>query len=174
MALPCCCIFLFLISCLLFSEAQQSSFRPKAFVLPVSKDPSTLQYITLINQRTPLVPVNLTLDLGGQLLWVDCDQGYVSSSYKPARCGSALCSLAKSKSCRTVCYSTPKPGCNNNTCQLLPDNSVTQTIWGLRDLGQDVVSIQSTDGRLVKVPNLPLSCVPTSLLKGLAKGVTAF
>ncbi|CAN0886837.1 Probable aspartic proteinase GIP2 [Linum grandiflorum] len=149
MALPCCCIFLFLISCLLFSEAQQSSFRPKAFVLPVSKDPSTLQYITLINQRTPLVPVNLTLDLGGQLLWVDCDQGYVSSSYKPARCGSALCSLAKSKSCRT-------------------------TIWGLRDLGQDVVSIQSTDGRLVKVPNLPLSCVPTSLLKGLAKGVTAF
>ncbi|CAN1768266.1 Probable aspartic proteinase GIP2 [Linum perenne] len=156
-------------SCLLiFSIAvtsqAQPSFRPKALVLPVSKDPSTLQYIAQINQRTPLVPVKLTVDLGGQYLWVDCEQGYVSSSYKPARCRSAQCSLANS----------PKPGCNNNTCGLLPGNTVTETGTS-GELGQDVVSIQSTDGskpgQFVKVPNLIFTCGSTFLLDGLADGV---
>ncbi|CAN1768270.1 Probable aspartic proteinase GIP2 [Linum perenne] len=154
-------------SCLLiFSIAvtsqAQPSFRPKALVLPVSKDPSTLQYIAQINQRTPLVPVKLTVDLGGQYLWVDCEQGYVSSSYKPARCRSAQCSLANSKSC------------NNNTCGLLPGNTVTETGTS-GELGQDVVSIQSTDGskpgQFVKVPNLIFTCGSTFLLDGLADGV---
>ncbi|CAI0466341.1 unnamed protein product [Linum tenue] len=120
-----------LISCILFccliavSEAEaQPSFRPKALILPVTKDPSTLQYLTQINQRTPLVPVKLALDLGGQYLWVDCEQGYVSSSYKPAPCGSAQCSLANSKSCTIACLPSPRPGCNNNTCGLMPENTV--------------------------------------------------
>ncbi|ESR33068.1 hypothetical protein CICLE_v100071812mg, partial [Citrus x clementina] len=39
----------------------KTSFRPKALVLPVTKDGSTLQYLTQIKQRTPLVPVKLTL-----------------------------------------------------------------------------------------------------------------
>ncbi|CAN0886887.1 Probable aspartic proteinase GIP2 [Linum grandiflorum] len=175
MALPCSssCIYL-LFSCLLLTCQAQSSFRPKALVLPVSKDPSTLQYIAQINQRTPLVPVKLTVDLGGQYLWVDCEQGYVSSSYKPARCRSAQCSLANSKSCITECYSSPKPGCNNNTCGLMPDNTVTRTGTS-GDLGQDVLSIQSTDGsnpgRVAKVSNLLFTCGSTFLLEGLAKGV---
>ncbi|CAL1396915.1 unnamed protein product [Linum trigynum] len=168
-----------LISCILFcfiiavSEAQPS-FRPKALILPVTKDPSTLQYLTQINQRTPLVPVKLTLDLGGQYLWVDCEQGYVSSSYKPAPCRSAQCSLANSKSCTTECFSSPRPGCNNNTCGLMPDNTVTRTGTS-GDLGQDVVTIQSTDGsnpgQIVKVPNFLFTCGATFLLDGLAKGV---
>ncbi|CAI0559776.1 unnamed protein product [Linum tenue] len=169
-----------LISCILFfflsiaPSQSQPSFRPKALILPVTKDPSTLQYLTQINQRTPLVPVKLTLDLGGQYLWVDCEQGYVSSSYKPARCRSAQCSLANSKSCTTECFSSPKPGCNNNTCGLLPGNTVTQTATS-GDLGQDVVSIQSTTGsnpgQIVKVPNFLFTCGSTFLLEGLAKGV---
>ncbi|KAK3019839.1 hypothetical protein RJ639_004084 [Escallonia herrerae] len=74
----------------------QASFRPKALVLSVTKDSSTLRYLTRINQRTPLVPVSLTLDLGGQFLWVDCEKDYVSSTYRPARCRSAQCNLAGS------------------------------------------------------------------------------
>ncbi|CAN0886879.1 Probable aspartic proteinase GIP2 [Linum grandiflorum] len=163
------CIFLVLISCLLFSSAK-SSFRPKSLVLPVTKDQTTLQYISQINQRTPLVPLNLTLDLGGKNLWVDCEQGYVSSSYKPSRCRSAQCSLAKSRTCTTECNSTPRPGCYNNTCDLLPDNTVTRTV-SVGQLGQDVVYIQSTDGKVAKVPNFLLSC-GTNLAEGLAKGVT--
>ncbi|KAG2727419.1 hypothetical protein I3760_01G157000 [Carya illinoinensis] len=153
----------------------QTSFRPKALVLPVSKDPSSLQYLTQLNQRTPLVPVKLTLDLGGQFLWVDCDQGYVSSTYKPARCRSAQCSLAKAKasSCGQ-CISARKPGCNNNTCYLYPDNTVTRTATS-GELAQDVVSIQSTDGsnpgRGVSVPKFLFDCGATFILEGLASGV---
>ncbi|GAB4843453.1 GLC7-interacting protein 2 [Ancistrocladus abbreviatus] len=157
----------------LITTTSAASFRPKALVLPVSKDAATLQYTTKINQRTPLVPVPVTLDLGGQFLWVDCDQGYVSSTYRPARCGSAQCSLAASKACGT-CNSAPKPGCNNNTCGLTPDNTVTHTATG-GELASDVVSIQSTDGsnpgQTVTVPNFLFVCGSTSLLEGLASGV---
>ncbi|ONI28626.1 hypothetical protein PRUPE_1G152100 [Prunus persica] len=156
------------------SLAKAASFRPKALVLPVTKDPSTLQYLTTLSQRTPLVPIKLTVDLGGQYLWVDCEEGYVSSTYKPARCNSAQCSLSNSKACTTECYSSPKPGCNNNTCSLSPDNTVTRTGTS-GDLGQDIVSLQSTDGftpgRVVSVPNLLFTCGSTFLLDGLANGV---
>ncbi|PQQ07634.1 basic 7S globulin [Prunus yedoensis var. nudiflora] len=143
------------------SLAKAASFRPKALVLPVTKDPSTRQYITTFSQRTPLVPIKLTVDLGGQYLWVDCEQGYVSSTYKPARLYD-----------RVLLF--PKPGCNNNTCSLSPDNTVTRTGTS-GDLGQDIVSLQSTDGftpgRVVSVPNLLFTCGSTFLLNGLANGV---
>ncbi|CAK9137180.1 unnamed protein product [Ilex paraguariensis] len=165
-------LLLFSLLCISFSVAEPS-FRPKALVLPVSKDASTLQYITQINQRTPLVPVSVTLDLGGQDLWVDCDQGYVSSTYRPARCRSAQCSLAKSTSC-SECFSTPRPGCNNNTCGLFPGNTVTR-IATSGDLGSDVVSIKSTDGknpgRTVSESQFLFVCGSTFLLEGLASGV---
>ncbi|CAI9104271.1 OLC1v1002907C1 [Oldenlandia corymbosa var. corymbosa] len=167
---------LFLMLCFLISPslAKTHSLRPKALVLPVTKDSSTGQYITQISQRTPLVPLNLTLDLGGQSLWVDCDQGYVSSSYNPVKCGSAQCSLAKSQSCSETCFNGPKPGCNNNTCSLFPYNSLTQTST-IGELAQDVLSLQSTDGfnpgKHVSSPQVMFTCGATFLLEGLAKGV---
>lgn len=81
------CLILF--SSLIFNIAitpslAKTSFKPKALVLPVAKDSSTLQYITTIKQRTPLVPIKLTIDLGGQSLWVNCDEGqYISSTCLP-------------------------------------------------------------------------------------------
>ena len=57
----------------------QPSFRPRALVAPVRKDTSTLQYVTRLHQRTPLVPISLVLDVGGQFLWVDCESNYTSS-----------------------------------------------------------------------------------------------
>ncbi|XP_059625840.1 probable aspartic proteinase GIP2 [Cornus florida] len=168
-------IQILLLSSLLFISLSnaQTSFRPKALVLPVSKDPSTLQYLTKINQRTPLVPVSLVVDIGGQFLWVDCENNYVSSSYRPARCGSAQCSLARASGCGD-CYNGPKPGCNNNTCGVSPDNSITRTATG-GEIAEDVVSVASTDGsnpgRAVTVSRFIFSCAPTFLLEGLASGV---
>ncbi|XP_060672030.1 probable aspartic proteinase GIP2 [Ziziphus jujuba] len=173
--------FSFLLFCsLLFpilspSIASTTSSRTKALVLPVTKDSATLQYLTHISQRTPLVPVKLTLDLGGQFLWVDCDQDYVSSTYKPAICDSAPCNLAQSKSCSESCFSDrPKPGCYNNTCSLFPDNSVTKT-GTIGQFGQDIVSVQSTDGsnlgKMVSVSNFLFTCGSTFLLEGLANDV---
>ncbi|KAM1195393.1 hypothetical protein ACFX2J_021885 [Malus domestica] len=111
------------------SLAKTASFRPKALVLPVVKDSSTLQYLTTFSQRTPFVPIKLTVDLGGY---------------------------------------------NNNTCALSPGNTITRTTTS-SDLGQDTVSLQSTDGsnpgRLVSVPNLLFIYGPIFLLEGLASGV---
>lgn len=93
-----CYFHFFLLSALLliyFSDAQRS-FGPKALVLPVTKDAKTLQYVTTINQRTPLVPVKLVVDLGSRFTWVACDDVYISSSYRTTQCGSAQCKLAKS------------------------------------------------------------------------------
>ncbi|XP_010481702.1 PREDICTED: basic 7S globulin-like [Camelina sativa] len=166
-------IVLFLFSLSSSSAAKtSSSFRPKALILPVTKDRSTLQYKTVINQRTPLVPASLVFDLGGRELWVDCDKGYVSTTYRSPRCHSAVCSRAGSTSCGT-CFSPPSPGCSNNTCGAIPDNSVSG--WAASgEFAIDVVSIQSTNGSnpgpFVKIPNLIFGCGSTSLLKGLAKG----
>ncbi|KAK8525024.1 hypothetical protein V6N13_016017 [Hibiscus sabdariffa] len=151
----------------------QASFRPKALVLSVSKDGSTNQYITQIKQRTPLVPVKLTLDLGAESLWVDCDQTYVSSTYKPARCNSGQCNLARSKSCGS-CFDGPKPGCNNNTCSLFPANNFNNAATS-GEVAQDVVSVQSTDGKssgeVVSTPKFLFTCGSAFLLDGLASGV---
>ncbi|KAI3913552.1 hypothetical protein MKX01_022133 [Papaver californicum] len=165
--------FLFL-SLSSLSTSQPTSFKPKALVLPITKDASTLQYLTHINQRTPLVPINVVVDLGAGFLWVDCDQGYVSSTYKPARCGSAQCLLAgKSPSCGT-CFSPPSPGCNSNTCGLFPGNTITDSST-VGELASDVVSLQSTNGSNpgadVTIKKFIFNCAPASLLQGLAKGV---
>uniref|UniRef100_M4EP06 Peptidase A1 domain-containing protein n=1 Tax=Brassica campestris TaxID=3711 RepID=M4EP06_BRACM len=165
-------LLLLLIISLSSSSFAQPSFRPKALVLPVTKDQTTLQYTTVINQRTPLVPASVVFDLGGRNLWVDCDRGYVSSTYRSPRCRSAVCSRAGSDGC-SQCFSPPRPGCNNNTCSGTPDNTVTRTATS-GEIATDVVSIQSTNGsnpgRIVQIPDLVFVCGATFLLQGLASG----
>ncbi|KAL1216566.1 putative aspartic proteinase GIP2 [Cardamine amara subsp. amara] len=162
-----------LLLCILsLSSSAQPSFRPKALILPLTKDQTTLQYTTAISQRTPLVSASVVFDLGGQFLWVDCDKNYVSTTYTSPRCRSAVCSRAVSSGC-SECFSPPRPGCNNHTCSSFPDNSVTGTATS-GEVGLDVVSIQSTNGsnpgRVVKIPNLIFVCGSKFLLKGLARG----
>ena len=81
----------------------KTSFRPRVLVLPIAKDSSPLQHLTTIMQRNPLVRVKLTLDLGSQFLWVDFEQGFVSSTSKPVSCDSTQCTIARSKSCYMDC-----------------------------------------------------------------------
>lgn len=165
---------LFFICCLLFitSLTAQAPTPPKGIILSVTKDPSTLQYITEIKQRTPLVPVKLAVDLGGKFLWVNCDEGYTTSSYLPSLCNSASCSLSKSTSCLTECYSPSRPGCTNNTCTLFPENhyaplSTTGT------LGSDVLSVQSAfGGPPVTISKFLFVCGSTNIVDKLSSGVT--
>ncbi|KAH7857995.1 hypothetical protein Vadar_018735 [Vaccinium darrowii] len=155
----------------------KASFHPHALLLPVQKDPSTLLYVTQLNLGTPLASEKLTLDLGGQFLWVDCEKGYSSTTYRPARCGSAKCSLAGADTC-LECFSTSRPGCSNNTCELFPENTVISAATN-GDLGSDVVSIQSTNGfnlgGIVYVPHFLFVCAPKFLLKAIHRtGVVFF
>ncbi|KAJ4767729.1 Eukaryotic aspartyl protease family protein [Rhynchospora pubera] len=165
---------LLLLSILYLSLPISFSLKTNALVSPTAKDPATLQYFTRVYQRTPFVNLNVVLDLGGRYLWVDCDKGYVSSTYRPVRCRSAECSLANANGCGD-CFSKARPGCNNNTCGVSPENPFIRTSTG-GELATDVFSLPSTDGYkpgpAAKDPQFIFSCGPTFLLKGLANGTS--
>ncbi|XP_016481247.2 putative aspartic proteinase GIP2 [Nicotiana tabacum] len=166
---------LFLSLLLLFSlSTAKTPPRPRAFFLPVTKDAATKQYVTVIRQRTPLVPIKLTVDLGQRFMWVDCENGYVSSTYEPVPCGSIPCKRSLSGACVESCLDPPSPGCNNNTCSHIPYNPFIRTSTG-GELAEDIVSLQSTDGsnpgNFISKPGVVFDCAPKSLLEGLAKGV---
>ncbi|KAK9086689.1 hypothetical protein Syun_029083 [Stephania yunnanensis] len=76
---------------------------PKALLLQVTKDPSTLQYLTRFTQRTHPKLINVVVNLGGRYLWVECDKGYVSSSYRPVLYRSASCALAENNDIYCSC-----------------------------------------------------------------------
>ncbi|PHT93014.1 hypothetical protein T459_00896 [Capsicum annuum] len=155
------------------TSLSKSNFQPKTLFLLVKKDPSSLQYITKIHQRTPLVPLKLAIHIGGESLWVDCENGYKSSTYNPARCNSRQCSLARSTSCGN-CYgnNTTRPGCNNNACYnvVTSPNSYTDG-----EIADDVLSIQSINGSIpgpiATVPNFIFSCAASNLTQNLGKNV---
>ncbi|GMN31383.1 hypothetical protein TIFTF001_044570 [Ficus carica] len=159
--------FLLFFSLLVFSSTAQTSFRPKALVLRITKDNSTLQYTTHVAQRTPHVPVKLTLDLGGEYLWVDCEQGYVSSTFKPLPCNSTKC--------RGRLYDGSRACMANDTiCMESPYNPIA-SIGTTDKIAYDVLSIQSTDGsnpgKVVSVPKFNFACASTLYLQELASGV---
>lgn len=167
--------FFFILFLFLFTSSS-IALKPKTtqLLLPVTKDSATLQYITEIQQRTPPISVKLTIDLGGSVLWVDCEPAYYdSSSYEPSKCGSLECSLAHSKTCMKECNSQ-RPGCYNNTCIRLATNSINQ-FTDSGQFGGDLISIQSTNGfnpvSFVSIPNTLFSCSSHSLLADLANDV---
>ncbi|KAM7462692.1 hypothetical protein LguiA_030813 [Lonicera macranthoides] len=163
---------LLIFSLLISTSLAQPSFRPKGLLYPAIKDPTTLQYYTNFYLGTPRTYLDLTIDLGGTFLWTDCDQ-FNSSTYRPARCGSAQCSLARSNGCGT-CNGPSRPGCSSNVCGLFPDNTVTHTATS-GDLGSDYVEVRSQDGKnpgpMVSVSNFLFTCGSTFLLDGLAPDV---
>ena len=154
------CLVFLLLSCLLsFSSAS----HPHALLLPVKKDPSTLQYVTSISQRTPL---NLVVDLGSRFLWLDCDSPSTSSRTRhPVLCHAPQCSLIQ----------TPF-GCSDNTstCSVLLDNPYSFGTTGT--LSTDATAFRSTNGYnpgpIVRAADFIFTCASTSLLKGLARGAS--
>ncbi|XP_002517173.3 probable aspartic proteinase GIP2 [Ricinus communis] len=165
-------LFSFLVS-LPLSIAQASS-KPKALILPVNKDATTLQYVTHLNIGTPLAKKDFVVDLGGAHLWMDCDDGsYVSSTFRQSLCGSAPCSVAKA-TCTGGCVpGHHKSGCSNETCYVLSTN----TIQGRLEVGvvsRDIIALQSTDGAksgsLVSIPDYIFACANAWDLKSLASG----
>ncbi|MCD9561254.1 hypothetical protein HAX54_020258 [Datura stramonium] len=164
--------FLFIISTCL----AEINFRPKTLFLAVKKDPSTLQYITEIHQRTPLVPLKLALHLGSENLWVDCETGFKSSTYKPARCGSRQCNLARSTACGDCRNeNNSRPGCNNDPCYNIVSNPAMNTFYSGGKIAEDVLTIQSINGSypgpVVTVPKFIFNCSPSYLTQNLGKDV---
>ncbi|KAK6803845.1 hypothetical protein RDI58_001629 [Solanum bulbocastanum] len=56
---------------------------------------------------------------------MDCENDYISSSYKNVPCGSRPCKLSGSQGCYgSSCPVPPRPGCNNYTCSHIPYNPI--------------------------------------------------
>ncbi|XP_059291729.1 probable aspartic proteinase GIP2 [Lycium ferocissimum] len=172
------CTFLFFLLFISSISIAKKSLRHYPLLLPVFKDEITGQYLTQIYQRTPLVPVKVTVDLGGRFLWVDCENDYISSSYKNVPCGSTPCKLSGSQGCygssRPI---PPRPGCNNHTCSHIPYNPINSTSTD-GELAQDIMALWSTNYNDSKIGHLlssasgvMFSCCEDFLLQELAYGV---
>ncbi|KAI3882341.1 hypothetical protein MKX03_018569 [Papaver bracteatum] len=163
-------------------NAQASSTsRPKRIILPITKDASTLQYLTQIKQGTPLVSKSLVVHLGAEFLWVDCEKGYISSTNRSINCNSNLCKKLNPKYGPGTCTKGKRAGYRGQWfCVVTPHNDVSpnqsKSVYGSGDLSSDVVSVQSfmngsKAGPSAKVRRFTFGCGSTSLLQGLAKGV---
>ncbi len=160
--LLCFSSFLYLIH---ISQAHCSQL-PNSLLLPITKDVTTLQYVTKIRHGTPLIPIKLVVDLGGPIIWTDCASRYISSSSRPIPTRSIKCSRAKSHDVgsKSSFLSTTQ------TCELFPQNRITRmTTRG--ELVEDIIAVQSTaSGAITTVHDFFFSCGPTSLLHGLVGG----
>ncbi|KAF5732754.1 basic 7S globulin-like [Tripterygium wilfordii] len=151
-----------------------------AFLSPVRKDHTTLQYTLPILLKTPLQPTQLVLDLGGSFSWINCYNNYTSSTYHHIFCDTPLCTYTQSFACGN-CYDKPfGPNCANNTCDLFPENPIIRDRGldsvGLDDALTDTLALPTTDGKaqgpLGLVHDFIFSCAKASLLKKLANGAT--
>ncbi|KAF3948516.1 hypothetical protein CMV_025499 [Castanea mollissima] len=157
--------FLLLILYLTHKSQALSFHLPNALVLPITKDVTTLQYVTRIHHGTPLVPINLVVDLGGPFIWTDCSSTHVSSSSRLIPNRSIKCSRAKAHD-----FEIKSSLSSSQTCELFPENRVTR-MSTRGDLVEDIVAVQSkAAGSISTVNDFLFSCGPTFLLHGLVGG----
>ncbi|XP_059644798.1 gamma conglutin 1-like [Cornus florida] len=161
-------LLLVLFSVFSLSFESTPPFKPSTLVLPVQKDSFTSLHVANIHKRTPLQSIPFLIDLNGRLLWANCEQHYLSSTYNAPLCHSTQCSRANSNYCYK-CSSRARPGCHNNTCGVLTTNPITLRT-GVSELALDVLSIQSirgsNPGPMVTVPEFLFACAPSFLFQG--------
>ncbi|CAI8610485.1 unnamed protein product [Vicia faba] len=154
--------------------------KPNSFILPIAKDPKTLQYSTTIKMGTPPKSLDLVIDIRERFLWFECDKSYNSSTYQPIQCGTKKCKQSKGTECITCTNHPLKTGCTNNTCGLSVFNPFDE-LFVSGDVGEDVLSsLRTTNNRgifkNVNAPHFISSCVyqdkfgVPSFLEGLSKG----
>ncbi|MED6131725.1 hypothetical protein PIB30_012428 [Stylosanthes scabra] len=131
--------------------------------------------------KTPLRPTKLFLDLSFPFPWTVCDAStYNSSSYSHIDCGSNFCEpLGFGGRVCTNCFVTSLPSKNcipgNMVCGAYPENPVTADSYS-NDVLVDTMAFPeadvSTQTQVISLSNYTFSCAPSSIVKGLPKGVT--
>ncbi|MFQ6670834.1 hypothetical protein Gotur_035585 [Gossypium turneri] len=142
-------------------------FQSNFALFPVAKDAATLQYVARISHGAPLGSTDLVVDLGGSFLWMDCNSGHVSSSYRLISSCSVNCSRAKF-------HDLGSTSCLLNTnCYVSPYNGVTGST-SMGELVEDVIAVDSVDpsdvGQSTTVDHFLFACASTFHLQGLASG----
>ncbi|KAL9175195.1 hypothetical protein ABFS82_02G100300 [Erythranthe guttata] len=155
-------------------RSSSAPFKPNTLILPVMKDFKNNLFATTLHKRTPQIAVPLVLDLNGRILWLNCDDNYLSSTYRAPICHSVQCARAGAHSCHKCGSSpTPRPGCHNNTCSVIATNPITLKN-SVSELALDVVTIRDFNGssgsnasrRWATDPHFMFACAPSSLLQG--------
>ncbi|KAI3986128.1 hypothetical protein MKX01_036437 [Papaver californicum] len=155
---------------LLFFLSQVPSSSSRGIIFQLERDSLTRQYMIKINQGTPQAARKLVVDLGGKLPWLLCHNGaYNSSSIRPVKCASALCSRASKPVVITCIY--------KNACSIYTSNPVTQAV-GRGELVSDLVTVLSNEDSnttigtpVASVRRCAFGCATTvNISSGLAKG----
>jgi len=132
------------------------SCSSQQFFSPIQKDSSTNLYSTSLDIGTePTHQFNLLIDIGGPILWYDCNKTYNSSTYIPISCESKLC--PNNAGC-TSCDGHFKPGCSNNTCGANIINPLVDAIFS-GDLGSDDLFIVKSK---IAVPDFVSGCTDSA------------
>lgn len=158
---------------LFFSLLSVTSSSPNTLLLPITKDPTTQQYLTTISHGTPFVSTNVVVDLSGSVFWLDCPSRKSSSSLLVIPHRSLQCLTAKSHS-----QTWPIDQDQHTPCEILPKNTITGKVSTEGILVEDVLELKSTKDSIFQ-PTLDFffACSTSLLLNGLsndAKGIVGF
>ncbi|CAH8313579.1 unnamed protein product [Eruca vesicaria subsp. sativa] len=125
------------------------------FFLPITKDETTKQFYTTLEIGTTLKsPLNLLLDLGTNLTWLDCHKLQSLKSLHTVACDSLSC------------QDIPGNGCDGNSCLYQqPNPLISQNLTGR--VVQDTASFYPQ----LSLRIFTFSCVGDNDLKGLPPAV---
>lgn len=149
------------------SSLSQNPILPKAAIFPVSKDPSTLEYIVHVSMGEALDPLDLVLDLNSPLVWI----ASASKSASPIKSCSLKCSMAKSIRAFHGGGGGGGAEYNSKTCTLLAENAISRKS-APGDLNEDTMAMEFWDGTnspsYAKSEKFLFLSAPNLLLNGLA------
>uniref|UniRef100_A0A1J3IW46 Basic 7S globulin 2 n=1 Tax=Noccaea caerulescens TaxID=107243 RepID=A0A1J3IW46_NOCCA len=131
------------------------------YLLPITKHEPTKQFYTTINIGSAAKsPVNLLLDLGTNLTWLDCRKIKSLSSLRLVTCQSS------------TCKSIPGNGCDGKSCLYRQPNPLGKIPVVTGRVVQDSASISTTDGgkflSKVSVRPFTFSCAEEKHFQGLS------
>ncbi|CAI9753046.1 unnamed protein product [Fraxinus pennsylvanica] len=157
-------------SFLVLLSLSNAATKPRAFIFPIKKDSTSLQYYTTIQIGANSTSLDVVIDLGGKFLWFNSAEYFAAAStYRPIRCGTKLCRIANGVGCVFCFLSPPVPGCTNNTCSDYAHNPFTGTL-GYSGLGEDTLHVYATNGAKYVSPHFPFQFSDPVLREGLATG----
>ncbi|KAH0907091.1 hypothetical protein HID58_038918, partial [Brassica napus] len=146
----------------LISEAQ--------YILPIFKHEPSKQYYTLIyiGSATTSSPVNLLLDLGTNLTWLNCRNIKSLSSLRLVTCESYTCK-----------FITGTTGCDGKICLyrepspfLLTNHTVTKTDRVVQDKATIFTTENGVPPSIVSFRPFTFSCAVQSNLQGIASPIS--
>ncbi|CAH8365284.1 unnamed protein product [Eruca vesicaria subsp. sativa] len=143
----------------LISEAQ--------YILPIFKDEPSKQYHTIVftGSATSSSPVNLLLDLGTNLPWLNCRNIKSLSSLRVVTCQSSTCKSIPGNACdgKHCLYREPNPFLTNHT--------VTKTDRVVQDKATIFTTVNGQPPSLVSFSPFMFSCAVKKNLQGLASPI---